>query len=151
MFSISDVAALVSALLLGLAAGLFFAFSVSVMPGLRQVDDGTFASTMNAINRAILNPVFGVVFVGALLAPAAAAVLAFGAGEPTRGWVIVASGVVYLVGVLFVTGAVNVPLNDALAKNSDRAAFESRWVRFNAVRTVANVVAFALALVAIAL
>jgi uncharacterized membrane protein len=53
------------------------------------------------------------------------------------------------VGVIGVTGGVNVPLNNALAANNDRAAFEPRWVRFNDLRTVAAILAFVLALVGI--
>lgn len=146
--SASDIPALVAALLLGLSAGLFFAFSVAVMPGLRRTDDAAFVAAMTAINRAILNFPFGLVFVGALVAPVVAAILAFitGASSP---WLLIAAAVVYLVGVLFVTGGVSVPLNEALDRDGKRRAFESRWVRFNTVRTVSGTAAFALALVAL--
>lgn len=141
-----DAAAAAAALVLGLSAGLFFAFTVAVMPGLRQVDEAAFVAAMTAINRAIINPAFGIVFVGTLVLPGLAAVLAFASGEPTRAWFLVAAGVVNLAGVLAVTGAVNVPLNEALARDGSRTAFETRWVRFNAVRTVSGVIAGALAL-----
>ena len=146
--SATDIPAIAAALLLGLSAGLFFAFSVAVMPGLRRTDDAAFVATMTAINRAILNFPFGLVFVGALIAPVVAAVLAFitGASSP---WLLIAAAAVYLVGVLFVTGGVNVPLNEALDRDGKRRAFEDRWVRFNNVRTVSGTVAFALALVAL--
>ena len=135
----------VAALLLGLSAGLFFAFSVAVMPGLRRTDDGAFVQAMTAINRAILNPVFGIVFVGALVAPVVAAVIGLITGSAAAGW-FVAAAAVYFAGVVLVTAVVNVPLNEALDRDRDRAAFERRWVRFNTVRTVSVVVAFALAL-----
>ena len=146
--SATDIPAIVAALLLGLSAGLFFAFTVAVMPGLRRTDDATFVATMTAINRAILNFPFGLVFVGALIAPIVAAILAFitGASSP---WLLIAAAVVYLVGVLAVTGGVNVPLNEALDRDGKRRAFEDRWVRFNTVRTVSGIVAFALALLAL--
>ena len=146
--SATDIPAIVAALLLGLSAGLFFAFSVAVMPGLRRTDDAAFVATMTAINRAILNFPFGLVFVGALIAPVVAAILAFitGASSP---WLLIAAAAVYLVGVLFVTGGVNVPLNEALDRDGKRRAFEGRWVRFNNIRTVSGTVAFALALVAL--
>ena len=146
--SATDLPALIAALLLGLSAGLFFAFSVAVMPGLRRTDDAAFVAVMTSINRAILNFPFGLVFVGALIAPVVAAILAFitGASSP---WLLIAAAVVYLVGVLAVTGGVNVPLNEALDRDGDRRAFEARWVRFNTLRTVSAVVAFALALVAL--
>lgn len=144
----TDLPALIAALLLGLSAGLFFAFSIAVMPGLRRVDDAAFVAAMTAINRAILNLPFGLVFVGALIAPVVAAILAFitGASSP---WLLLAAAALYLVGVLVVTGAVNVPLNEALDRDGDRRAFEKRWVRFTTVRTVSAIVAFALALVAL--
>ena len=146
--SATDIPAIVAALLLGLSAGLFFAFTVAVMPGLRRTDDATFVATMTAINRAILNFPFGLVFVGALIAPIVAAILAFitGASSP---WLLIAAAVVYLLGVLAVTGGVNVPLNEALDRDGKRRAFEDRWVRFNTVRTVSGIVAFALALTAL--
>lgn len=146
--SATDIPALVAALLLGLSAGLFFAFSVAVMPGLRRTGDGEFVATMTAINRAILNFPFGFVFVGALIAPIVAAVLAFitGASSP---WLLIAAAVVYLLGVIVVTAGVNVPLNEALDRDGKRRAFEQRWVRFNNIRTLAAIVAFALALAAL--
>ncbi len=56
-----------SVIAVGLMAGLFAAFSYAVMPGLRRTDDDTFVRAMRAINEAILNPVFGVIFAGALV------------------------------------------------------------------------------------
>lgn len=148
--SAPQIVAAVASLLLGLSAGLFFAFQVAVMPGLAKVRDDAFVTTMNSINRVILNPPFLVVFVGALCLPALAAVASFVAGDGVDGGLSAAAAIVYLVGVLGVTGRVNVPLNDALAAGGGRAAFEKRWVRFNGVRAVASTVAFALELGALA-
>lgn len=67
----------------------------------------------------------------------------------TPGWVLAASTLVGLVGVFAVTGAVNVPLNDALARDHNRKRFEARWVRFTTVRTVASLTSFVLAAVAL--
>jgi uncharacterized membrane protein len=130
--------------LMGLSAGLFATFSYAVMPGLRRTDDATFVHSMRAINIAILNPVFGIVLVGAGLAAAAA--LASGWGSAARPW-LVAGLALYVTGAFVVTGAVNVPLNDALETGTDhaaqlRAAFEDRWVVFNHVRSVLTTSAF---------
>ena len=54
-----------AALTMGLLAGLFYAYSVSVMPGLGQADDRTLVDGMQQINDAIENPVFFVSFLGA--------------------------------------------------------------------------------------
>ncbi|MEU8928226.1 hypothetical protein AB0D10_46310, partial [Kitasatospora sp. NPDC048545] len=50
---------------MGLMAGLFFAFDVSVMPGLAAGDDRTYVTAMQHINKSIENGMFGLVFVGA--------------------------------------------------------------------------------------
>jgi uncharacterized membrane protein len=136
-------------LLTGISAGVFFTYQNSVLPGLRTLDDRAFAKAMNSMNRAILNPAFMLFFIGSMVALAAAAIVGFVTGAILPGWLFAAAAVVYQVGVIFVTGGVNVPLNNALAKDSDRRAFEPRWVRWNSVRTLSAIVAFALAIAAL--
>ncbi|MCL3819206.1 anthrone oxygenase family protein [Aeromicrobium wangtongii] len=139
----------VATALVGLSAGLFAAFSYAVMPGLRRTDDATFVQSMRAINAAILNPVFLLVFVGAGVAALAAAIL--GWHTDARPW-LVAGVILYAVGAFVVTGAVNVPLNDALETGTGAAAqlrdaFEDRWVVFNHLRSVLTTAAFVCLLV----
>ena len=134
-------------LLVGLSAGVFFAYSTSVMLALRHVDDRTFVDVMQKINTAILNPWFMTAFMGALLAAIAAVLLHLGgAHRPMLPWLIAAT-VLYAV-VFVVTAAVNVPLNDQLGAAGPvssipdlpavRAAFEASWNRWNLVRTVSS-------------
>jgi uncharacterized membrane protein len=123
----------------GLVAGLLFVFSAGVMPGLGRLPAEQGAAAMRAINRGILNPVFLGVFAGTGVALVVAAVL-------TGGPAVVAAGL-YLVGVLGVTGVVNVPLNEAL--DADRVTWERyrvRWTRWNHVRTASAVAGLALLL-----
>ena len=148
--TIASIVGAVAVLLTGLSAGVFFTYQNSVLPGLRTVDDRAFAKAMNSMNRAILNPAFMLFFVGSMIALAAAAIVGFLNGGGLSAWLYAAAAVVYQVGVIFVTGGVNVPLNNALAKDNDRRAFEARWVRWNVVRTLAAIVAFALAIAALA-
>ena len=140
----------------GLMAGLWYGWSVSVIPGTRRVDDVNYIHTMQQINRAIINPGFIVPFVGIPLLVVAAAVLQFRAGDVRRGWLLVGSAAAYLVGVLGVTAGRNVPLNDSLdsldldGSDSDavrirREAYEAPWNRWHYVRTGANLVSFVLA------
>jgi uncharacterized membrane protein len=135
----------------GLAAGLFYSFAIAVMPALRQVDDRTFVDVMQRINVAILNGWFALSFGGALLLTMLAAVLEWRAGTRSAAlWIAVA--IVLYVAALLVTFAINVPLNDQLeaaggpAKIADpsaaRAAFETSWVRWNAVRAVLHTASF---------
>ncbi|GGS52824.1 membrane protein [Planobispora rosea] len=137
----------------GLAAGLFYAFSVSVMLGLAETDDRTFIGVMQRINRRILNGWFALSFGGAPLLTLLAGVLhLLGGGERSAPAWIAAGFVLY--GVTFVvTAAVNVPLNNAIDAAGDpaavadpaavRAAFETRWVRWNVVRTLSSTAALA--------
>ena len=53
---------LIAIVLNGLLAGLFFAFSIAIIPGLRRVDDSTYVRSFRAINAGILNPVFLLIF-----------------------------------------------------------------------------------------
>jgi uncharacterized membrane protein len=139
-------AALASALLLsGLKAGLLFAFSCSVMPGLRRVDDQAFVATMRAINVAIINPWFVAVYAGAPLAAvtALAVDLAAGAGSATP-WI--AAGLGFGLVTLAITARVNLPLNRELEHPASRldqrrVRFERPWIRANHVRTLASTAA----------
>jgi len=55
---------LFAALGCGLMAGLFFAFSVSVMKALARLPPAEGIAAMQSINVAILNPLFGAAFFG---------------------------------------------------------------------------------------
>lgn len=125
----------------GWMAGLFWAYSVSVMPGLAGTDDRTFVAAMNRINEAIVNGWFMIGFVGTLLLLAIAVALHVPAGSRAALPWLIAATLLY-VAVLGVTFVVNIPLNDALAEAGDpaaaRAAFEQRWVTWNLVRTLTS-------------
>ncbi len=112
----------------GMLAGLYFAFAVAVMPGLRGLDDAAFVDAMNRINVSIVNPLFLLVFFAAPALAVAAAAL-------------VRSPVVYAAAALggitlLITLVANVPLNDRLATGGSRSEFENAWVMFNGVRTL---------------
>jgi uncharacterized membrane protein len=121
----------------GLSAGLVYAFSVAVMPGLARVDDRSFVEAMRGINVAIVNGWFLLTFLGAPLLAGVAAVLHRSGGAPL--WWSVA-GFVLLVAVIVQTRVVHIPMNDALDAGRDgyaelRARFETSWVRWNLLRT----------------
>ncbi|MFB9236322.1 DUF1772 domain-containing protein [Plantactinospora siamensis] len=135
----------------GLVAGLFYAYSCSVMLALARTDDRSFVAVMQLINRRILNGWFLSAFVGALLLLALASALHLPRdARSTLPWLVAALALYVL--TVGVTGAVNVPLNDRLEAAGDpariadpaavRAAFEAQWVRWNLVRTVTSVAAF---------
>jgi uncharacterized membrane protein len=143
---IRSLVLLAATLTTGLMAGLYFAFSVAVMPGLGKADDRTFIEAMQRINVSILNGWFGLAFGGALVLGGVAAALHWrGEGRSALPWII--AGVVLYALSLFITMGLNVPLNDKLAAAGGvsgihdpaavRAHFESTWVHWNTARTVA--------------
>jgi uncharacterized membrane protein len=146
------VAALIAAVLTtGWTAGVYAIYANAFMPGLAKTDDKTFVGAFQAVDRAIVNPLFlGFGFLGSLLFTLLAGLLSL--GEDAMVWIAVAF-VLNLI-TMIVTGAVNVPLNDALKAAGDpdtidvaavRAAFdEARWRTFNALRVVLDTAAFAL-------
>ncbi|MFI6118089.1 DUF1772 domain-containing protein [Kitasatospora sp. NPDC051164] len=129
---------------MGLMAGLFFAFDVSVMPGLAAGDDRTYVTAMQHINKSIENGMFGLVFVGAFAATGLAAWLQHKAGRRQAALWAAAATVLYVVALL-VTMGVNIPLNNQLAAAGDpsqiqdlaavRAKFADTWVPVNMLRT----------------
>ncbi|WP_329391865.1 DUF1772 domain-containing protein (plasmid) [Streptomyces sp. NBC_01351] len=141
---------LVSTVLVGLMAGLFFAFDVSVMPGLAEGDDRTYVTAMQSFNEMIDgNGLFGMAFVIALLASAASAVVEYRKGRRGVAIWVGAAALAYFV-VLMITFSVNIPLNNELADAGDAAKltdfaivekFKSTWVSTNIIRTLLCTVA----------
>ena len=140
-------AALASALM----GGIFFAFSSFVMPALGRIPPAEGIRAMQRINIDVFHWSFVVAFFGTPAACLALAVQALrhwnDAGAPFA----IAGSVVYLVGCLLVTGAGNVPRNNALAKvdantvdaRREWERFARGWVRWNHLRTVACLAAAA--------
>ncbi|MFE9202551.1 DUF1772 domain-containing protein [Micromonospora sp. NPDC007230] len=133
-------------LLTGLMAGLFFAYSCSVMPGLAATDDRSFGQTMRWINRRILNGWFLTAFLGSMVLLVAAVALHFRNG-PVLAWT--GAALVLYGATLVITMRWNVPLNDQLDRAGPaddpaevRRRFEAPWVRWNLARTITSVAAF---------
>lgn len=142
----------------GLIAGVFYGWAVSVMPGLGRSDDRTFVVAFRAMDRAIVRLPFVSVFVGALVLTAGAVPLHLGAEHrDALPWTL-AAFVLYLLSFVF-TVRVNIPLNNALQAAGDidgidageaRARFdEVKWNRWHGVRTALCVAALVCMVVAL--
>ena len=142
--------AVASVVLLGVSAGVFYGFSSFVMSGLARASDDAAGAAMTGINETAVLPAFMTVFFGALLVPAATGIWGLVDGRDGGAWVLAAAAV-YLVGTFGVTAALNVPLNNRLLADSDKAAgwraYRRPWTSWNHVRTFAGVVATTLAAV----
>lgn len=153
--SIKSLTLLAAIILTGLSAGLFYAWTVSVIPGTRKVVDLTYLESMQSINRAILNPAFYLIFMGSPLALLFATVQQYQSGP--KFWLLLAATLVYLFGTFAVTSFGNVPLNDALdvldlSSLSEieikdfRKSYEGKWNRLHWIRTGFSVLSFILSL-----
>ncbi|MFI1567426.1 DUF1772 domain-containing protein [Streptomyces sp. NPDC020490] len=131
----------------GLMAGLFFAYDISVMPGLAELDDRTYAAAMQRFNAVIDgSALFGLIFLATLGLTVVAAIRAFRRRQRAVAVPLVVAAACYLA-VLVITVAVNLPLNADLAALGSHPAtakdlpaviedFKSVWVPVNVVRTV---------------
>ena len=154
-----DIVLFITALLSALTAGLLYAYACSVNPGLHRLSDSNYLSAMQSINRAILNPVFFIGFLGPVFLLPLTMWLYYNTGNPaTFQYLLLATGL-YLVGVFGVTMLFNVPLNNALEvfditkaspqeMAAQRAAFEGPWGNWHLVRTIAAVIALVFILLA---
>ncbi len=152
-----DIVSLLAILSTGLIGGFFYAYSCSVNAGLGRLGDEAYLRAMQSINRAVLNPLFFLTFIGTLLLLPVATWLEFRLVGPTSTcYGLLGSSLLYFFGVFLVTVRGNVPLNDALAQvdldsasaediRKQRQAFEGRWNRYHRIRTSANAIAFLVA------
>jgi uncharacterized membrane protein len=143
------VLTLLTALGSGLMAGVFFAFSSFVMKALARLSPAEGIAAMQSINVTVINPLFMAAFLGTTAAGLVVVVAAlFRWSDPTSVYLL-AGGTLYLVGCFVVTGAFNVPRNNALAAAAPDdpeghrlwANYLSRWTAWNHVRTAASLVA----------
>lgn len=139
---------LMATLLCALVAGLLFAFAVVVMPGLGHLGDRDFIRAFQQIDGVIQRgqPLFGLVWLGSILAVMIGFPFGFAQlGGPEKA-LLATAVVVYLLGVQLPTFMVNVPLNNALQEvdassgdeeqwRSARDGFETKWNRWNRIRT----------------
>lgn len=155
--TVSNIILTLTATLTALVAGLFYSWSVSITLGLARVSDVEYISVFQATNRAIINPFFLAAFLGAQLLLPVCVFLSY--REGARFWLLLAAAVVYTAGVIGVTFAGNIPLNNRLDQFDLRSAsaeqiarqrrdFEAPWNRLNTVRTVSSTIAIILVILA---
>lgn len=148
MTALTRVVTIVSIVGTGVMAGVFLIFSVAIMRSLEKLPPAQGMAAMNIINVRIVNPVFLLFFLGSALACLALAVLSFVGDIPGRWWRL-AGAIVFLVGAMVVSFAVNIPLNDGLAAADPAGAHVAEtWQKYladwnppNNIRTVTSIVA----------
>ena len=157
MSGILYAATLATALGCGLIARVFFAFSSFVMASLKRLPAADGIAAMQSIIIVAVTPVFMTALFGTAVASLALAVWAVISWGERYAALVLAGGVLYLVGTVGVTLVCNVPLNNRLAKlhprDFDAAGFwdgyVARWTSWNHVRTVAALAAAAVLTIAL--
>jgi uncharacterized membrane protein len=136
-------------LLCSLVAGFLFAFASVVMPGIRTLDDGAFLRAFQVIDGVIQRGqrLFLLVWVGSvvtLLVAATSGIWLLRGGDRLT---LIAAALIYVACVQLPTATINIPMNNTLqrvdvammgeaVRRETRQAFEPRWNRWNAIRTV---------------
>jgi uncharacterized membrane protein len=154
----TTIVLMITTIAIALITGLWYAYSCSVNPGLGQLSDDRYIASMQAINRAILNPVFFATFIGTLALLPLCTWLCYDRLSIGQWSLMVIASIVYFVGVFGVTALGNVPLNEALDKfdlasasapeiSAQRMKFEIPWNRLHAVRTIASMISLVLTIV----
>jgi uncharacterized membrane protein len=148
--TISNITLIITAITTALMAGLFFAWSCSVTPGLARVSTPEYLAAFQSMNRAILNPVFMVCFMGTVILLPLSTYQQYSQPVSISFWFFLIASVLYIVGVFGVTMAGNVPLNDMLDKFQMQGAslesmealrnkFEAPWNKLNMIRTFSSI------------
>jgi uncharacterized membrane protein len=148
---------LATALGCGLVAGVFFAFSAFVMPALKRLTPERGIAAMQSINELAVTPAFMTALFGTAVACLGLAAWTVISSDGRTTVLVIAGGVLYLVGTIGVTIACNVPLNNRLANmnpQSPKSAgywdeYLTKWTAWNHVRTLAALAAAALLIVAL--
>lgn len=150
---------IVTTLSLGLMAGLFYAWSISVTAGLAKVGDEHYLRAFQAMNRAILQPIFFVFFFGPIILLPLLVAMEYASSTLTEFWILLTAAILYMAGVMAVTVLGNIPLNNALESlkidtmNPDQMAsfrlrFERAWNNLNMIRTICSALSFILVIIA---
>ena len=140
---------LVSTLSCALVTGFVFTYAVIVMPGLAKLTDREFIRAFQVTDELIQNnqPIFMIVWVGSVISVMSMLIASFMGPYSVDTVLVIIAGFVYLLGVQGLTVLVHLPLNrriqtvnveerDASALREERLLFETRWIRFNWIRTL---------------
>lgn len=146
--------ALVSLVLNGAIFGFFYAWVCSTMWGLDAADPRTAIAAMQAMNASVRNAVFAPAFFATPVVLALTAILALRLKIRDAALLFGAAATIYLLGGLLLTAAVNVPMNEALARviipDDIEAArriwldYSPDWQFWNQIRTLLSGLALVL-------
>ena len=142
---------IISILFTGLTAGLCFTWSNAVTPGIGRLDNISFLKAFQAMNRAIINGPFMLVFMGPSMLLFLNAFL-FRSNNIIF-WLFLIAAIFFFIGIGLITVFGNIPLNEMLDKSNLeslsklelqtlRNKFEHPWNRWHMLRTTSSIISF---------
>lgn len=155
-FKLKFIVLMTGILFTGLTAGLCFTWSNAVTPGIGRLDNLSFLKAFQAMNRAIINGKFMIVFFGPVLLLFLNTYLF--KGNNTSFWLFLIAAILFFIGIGLVTIFGNVPLNEVLDKSNLEALsnvemqelrdkFEQPWNRLHTIRTLSSFISFVLLII----
>jgi len=142
----------------GLMAGLFYNWTFNITTGLAKLDDNLYLSTMQILNKSILNTAFFFIFLGSIFTLLLLTYLQSKIAFDNSFYFIIAAVVIYILGSIGTTFFGNIPLNNSLETlnlsqlsneecQSFRKQFESKWNNLNLIRTISSIISLVLLLI----
>lgn len=158
IIDVKTIVLLLTTLLTGLLAGIFFTWSNAITPGIGRLDDINYLSAFQNMNRTIVNPLFLIIIMGPVFLSFVTAYL-YKSNHSNILWLLLLAAILYFVGVFLVTIIGNIPLNNLLDKTdltnisleearSLRDKFELKWNNLHLVRTITSTLSFLLLIIA---
>lgn len=146
---------ILSIVLTGLLAGLFYGYECSVIDGLSKLSNDAYIQSFQSINKVIQNPYFFLSFIGSVFMLPIATWLSYNNQGNVSFYILLAATILYYINVFGITIFYNVPLNEQLANFSISSAtaeeisemrqvFESSWNYYHTIRTISAITAFVL-------
>ncbi|WP_053205886.1 DUF1772 domain-containing protein [Jiangella muralis] len=140
---------LASAVSAGLMAGVYFAFSSMIMPGLRRLQPGEAIRAMQSIDVALMNAWFLTAFVGSAVLSGISVVYSITRWGEEEAIYLLIAGLLLIFGSIVLTGSYHIPRNKALhlvdpdGPEAKRRweTYDSEWTSWNHVRAVASLAA----------
>ena len=145
--------------LTGLSAGLCFTWTNAITPGIGKLDNMSYLTSFQQMNRSIINPMFIIAFFGPSIL-GIISLISFRYASTEIIWVLIVAIAIYFLGVVLITIFGNVPLNNTLeatelstasraSLKSLRDLFEVKWNRLHLIRTISAAVSFLLLIISL--
>lgn len=145
----------VATIIFGIMAGFFWTYTFNVNLAMLEVDGATYATVQSLFNENVRHFVFFIFFFGGGVFSVLALLGNWQRWKTVSFWLLAVACVVYILGIIFFTAQVNLPLNyyteswDPQNLPADWIDIRQQWNNANAFRVGTSVTAFVLSVAAL--